>query len=129
MGFEKLNDENFVLFAAKHYDNPSCVGLDEFYDDLQRFKYLKRLFSKYKETGQLKERLVLNHLISLYNLFGVHTTRMLFFKLDSYWTELKPFVVLLGYMPERIESIGDHGVVISTNIPLDAVIVSKLREY
>ena len=67
---QKLDESNFILYAAAHYDNPQCYDTDEFYDDLKRFKYLKRLFNRYKETGELKERLILNHLI-VYIMFSV----------------------------------------------------------
>lgn len=124
-----LNAKNFVLYAAKHYDNPGCESIEEFHDDLNRFKYIKRLFTKYQETGEIKERLVLNHLIALYNLFGaVPTTRMLFFKLDGNWELLKPFLVYLGYMPERLYEIGQHTVIIDSNISLDDEIVKRLRK-
>ena len=123
-----LNAKNFVLYAAKHYDNPGCESMEEFYDDLNRFKYIKRLFTKYQETGEIKERLVLNHLIALYNLFGaVPTTRMLFLKLEGNWDLLKPFLIYLGYMPERLYGIGDHSVIIDSNIFLNDDIVNKLR--
>ena len=123
-----LNAKNFVLYAAKHYDNPGCESIEEFHDDLNRFKYIKRLFTKYQETGEIKERLVLNHLIALYNLFGaVPTTRMLFFKLEGNWQLLKPFLVYLGYMPERLYEIGEHKVIIDSNICLDDVMVNRLR--
>ena len=123
-----LNAKNFVLYAAKHYDNPSCESIEEFHDDLNRFKYIKRLFTKYQESGEIKERLVLNHLIALYNLFGaVPTTRMLFFKLEGNWELLKPFLIYLGYMPERLYEIGEHKVIIDSSIPLDDVIVNRLR--
>jgi hypothetical protein len=124
-----LNAKNFVLYAAKHYDNPGCESIEEFHDDLNRFKYIKRLFTKYQETGEIKERLVLNHLIALYNLFGaIPTTRMLFFKLDGNWELLKPFLVYLGYMPERLYEIGQHAVIIDSNISLDDEIVNRLRK-
>lgn len=124
-----LNAKNFVLYAAKHYDNPSCESMEEFHDDLNRFKYIKRLFTKYQESGEIKERLVLNHLIALYNLFGaVPTTRMLFLKLDGSWELLKPFLVYLGYMPERLYEIGEHEVIMDTDIPLNSVIVERLRK-
>ena len=124
-----LNAKNFVLYAAKHYDNPGCESIEEFYDDLNRFKYIKRLFTKYQETGELKERLVLNHLIALYNLFGaVPTTRMLFFKLEGNWEMLKPYLVYLGYMPERLYEIGQHAVIIDSNIRLDDEMVKRLRK-
>ena len=67
---QQLDDTNFMLYAAAHYDNPQCYDTDEFYDDLKRFKYLKRLLNRYKETGELKERLILNHLTVIYNVFG-----------------------------------------------------------
>jgi hypothetical protein len=124
-----LNAKNFVLYAAKHYDNPSCESIEEFHDDLNRFKYIKRLFTKYQETGEIKERLVLNHLIALYNLFGaVPTTRMLFFKLEGNWEMLKPYLVYLGYMPERLYEIGQHAVIIDSNIRLDDEMVKRLRK-
>ena len=124
-----LNAKNFVLYAAKHYDNPGCESIEEFHDDLNRFKYIKRLFTKYQETGEIKERLVLNHLIALYNLFGaIPTTRMLFFKLDGNWELLKPFLIYLGYMPERLYEIGQHTVIIDSNISLNDEIVNRLRK-
>jgi len=84
MKCETLDNSNFLLYAAKHYDNPQCFDTKEFYDDLKRFKYLKRLFNRYKETGDLKERLIINHLQVIYNLFGVEpSTRMLFLALKK----------------------------------------------
>ena len=96
-----LTEENFTLFAMKHYDNPHCRGVNEFNDDLKKFKYLKRLFRKYKAGGGLKERLILNHIIVIYNLFGVDAaTNMLFFKIDKkYWPQLKSFLMYLNVMP------------------------------
>ena len=96
-----LTEENFTLFAMKHYDNPHCRGVSEFNDDLKKFKYLKRLFRKYKAGGGLKERLILNHIIVIYNLFGVDAaSNMLFFKIDQkYWPQLKSFLVYLNVMP------------------------------
>lgn len=127
---EKLDETNFLLYAAKHYDNPSCFDTLEFYEDLNRFKYLKRLFSRYEESGELKERLILNHIIVIYNLFGVEaSTRMLFFKLRDYHVLLKPFLVFLNYCPDRVYNIGLEGKTINTSdIPLDPVIVSALRK-
>jgi len=96
-----LTEENFTLFAMKHYDNPHCRGVTEFNDDLKKFKYLKRLFRKYRTGGGLKERLILNHIIVIYNLFGVDAaTNMLFFKIDKkYWPQLKSFLMYLNVMP------------------------------
>jgi hypothetical protein len=126
---EKLDETNFLLFAAKHYDNPQCFDTLEFYEDLSRFKYIKRLFNRYEESGELKERLILNHLIILYNVFGSVTTRMLFFKLNGYHQYLKPFIVLLGQMPEVVRNIGiENKTLRSSDIPMDPRIVEILRK-
>ena len=104
---QQLDDSNFMLYAAANYDNPQLYDTDEFYDDLKRFKYLKRLLNRYKETGELKERLILNHLTVIYNVFGsTPATRLLFFKLEGYFNLLKPFLVLMGHMPDKVENIG-----------------------
>lgn len=125
-----LDESNFLLYAAKHYDNPQCYDTEEFFDDLNRFKYLKRLFNRYEESGDLKYRLILNHLIILYNVFGpIATTRMLFFKLKGQYKFLKPFLVLLGYMPDVIYKLSDNeDHIISSDIPMDQKIVKTLRE-
>lgn len=125
MNHEYLDDENFTLFAAKHYDNPQCYDSEEFYDDLKRFKYLKRLFGKYEESGELRERLILNHLIILYNVFGDTATKMLFYKLDDYYSYLVPFLVLLHRLPDRV-NIGKT--VYTSDITLDMHIVEVLRK-
>jgi hypothetical protein len=126
---DKLDDSNFILFAAKYYDNPQCFDTLEFQDDLKRFKYLKRLFTRYQETGELKERLIVNHLIVLYNVFGPEATRMLFFKLEGFHHYLKPFIVLLGYMPEVVRNIGvENKTYRSSDIPMDEEIIELLRK-
>ena len=124
---ERLTELNFVLMAAKHYDNPQCHNTDEFYDDLKRFVYIKRLFGKYEETGELKERLILNHIIILYNMFGKFATNMLFQKLPNYHSYIKPFVVLLGFMPDKIVGISDSPLY-SSDILMDPNIVEALRK-
>lgn len=125
---DKIDESNFILFAAKCYDNPQCMDESEFFDDLKRFKYLKRLFNKYQETGDLKDRLILNHLVVLYNLFGEGTTRMLFFKLNGYYDILKPFLVLLGRLPKKVSGIGIQGnEIITSDITDDSYIVDVLR--
>ena len=108
-----LTDDNFIIFAMKHYDNPSCKGLDEFKDDLKRFSYVKRLLKKYHAGAGLKERLIINHLIILYNLFGVQaTTKMLFFKIEKkYSSKLKSFLIFLNVMPfDNMETVPDQTV-------------------
>ena len=126
---EKLDETNFLLYAARYYDNPQCYDTIEFYDDLKRFKYLKRLFNIYLETGDLRERLILNHIIVIYNVFGViPATRMIFFKLFEYKELVKPFLELLNFMPLQIINIGLKGLTIkSSDIISDPVIEEKLR--
>lgn len=128
--FENLDDNNFILYAAKVYDNPHCFDTAEFFDDLNRFKYIKRLFNKMQETGELRERLILNHIMVIYNVFGVEpATRMLFFKLRGYESYLKPFLIKLSYMPDRIYGIGIEGKTInSSDIVMDVGIVDVLRQ-
>lgn len=122
----KLDEESFLLFAAKSYDIRMAASSDEFYDDLRRFQHLKRLFKRYEEDDDLKVRLILNHLTVIYNCFGPGATTMLFFKLQEYHICLKPFIVMLGYMPETIEY--DDVKIITSEIPLDQTIIDELRK-
>jgi hypothetical protein len=103
MDFNKLTSSNIMLFAAKHYDNPSCIGQAEFLYDMKRFKYINRLFRKYTATGELRTRLIINHIVILSNVFGVDAaTTMLFFKVEKeYWPLLKTFLTFLNLMPEN----------------------------
>jgi hypothetical protein len=102
MNFSLLNDKNYLMYAMKHYDNPQCEGMGEFYEDVNRIKYIKRLFRRFSTTGELKERLILNHLTVLYNVFDiVPATRLLFFRADECdYKILKTFVVYLNCLPE-----------------------------
>ena len=101
--FEKITKDNIMMYAIQHYHNPSCEGMSEFKDDMKRFKYVKRLFRKYEETGILKERLLLNHIIVLNNLFGAEaSSTLLFFKTErEHWPALKGFLEFLNIMPEN----------------------------
>jgi hypothetical protein len=121
----RLEESTFLLYAAKYYDNPQCSSVEEFEEDLKRFQYLRKLFGRYKQVGELKERLILNHLIVLYNCFGLETTNMLFMKLEEYHTFLKPFVEYLNYMPQYIEY--DTKIIIASNIQTDKNIEEMLR--
>ena len=101
MIFNELNEDNFLLFAIKNYENPQAVTKEDFDKDLNHFKYIKRLLKRYKNTGQLKTHLLLNHFIILYNIFGEATTPMLFFKIErELWSAMKSFIVFLGRFPE-----------------------------
>lgn len=125
----KLDETNILLYAAKAYNNPQCFDTIEFFEDLNRFKYLKRLFKKYKDTGDLKERLILNHLVILVNVFGPEaTTRMLFVKLAGFESTLKPFLAYISILPKQVKDIGIMSKTINTSdIPVDMEVVNKLR--
>jgi len=126
--FDNLNDDNFMLYAMKAYDKPNAV-ISEFEEDLKRIKYVKRLIKRYKATGELKERLILNHIIILSNVFGIESTvRMLFYKMDySDYPTLKTFLLFLNYMPRHINGIkGQY--LNSSDISVDLVIGKKLKE-
>jgi len=101
MNFTELNEDNFLLFAIKNYENPQSVTKEDFNRDLNHFKYIKRLLKRYKNTGQLKSHLLINHFIILYNIFGDATTPMLFYKIErELWSTMKTFVMFLDRIPE-----------------------------
>lgn len=101
MNFYELNEDNYLMFAIKHYENPQAITQEDFYDDLKRFKYIKRLLRRYKKTGVLKTHLLLNHFICVYNVFGDAATPLLFYKIDSdLWSPMKAFIVYLGRLPD-----------------------------
>jgi hypothetical protein len=101
MIFSELNEENFLLFAIKHYENPQAVTREDFEKDLNHFKYIKRLLKRYKGSGELKVHLLINHFIILYNIFGDATTPMLFFKIEKeLWSSVKTFIMFLDKLPE-----------------------------
>lgn len=118
-----INEQNFLLIAMHHYDNTQCTSLAEFEEDLRRFAYLKKLFGRYVDNDDLKERLIINHLIILHNLFGVVTIELLFFKIDKhYWNVLATFLVYLGLMPDEIPEFG----IKLNEIELDERVLSAL---
>jgi len=128
MIFDDLNDDNFLMFTMKEYNDIQCTDIEEFYDDLKKIKYIKRLFNIYKNNGQLKERLILNHLIVFYNVFSVQAgTRILFYKIEKdFWPMLKTFLIFLDRMPEKIDSIRGE-TIRASDIQLDDGIVTRLR--
>ena len=130
MVFDDLNEKNFLLYAMKEYDNPQCVQVEEFYDDLKKVKNIKRLLNQYLNEGILKERLLLNHIIVFYNVFPVRSaTRILFLKIEEeFWPILKTFLVYLSYMPEIIDSINGRSI-LSDEIQLDQHVVDRLRIF
>jgi len=124
MKFETLTNENHIMYAMKHYTNPSCEGIEEFYEDMNRLKYLKKLFQIYINTGVLKERLILNHIIVLQNVLGLECAgRILFYKMpESMHPMLKTFMVFLNTLPNTQIPEADI-----TAIQLDQQIVDILR--
>ena len=105
MLFDHLNEDNFLLFAIKYYENPQAVTKKDFERDLNHFKYIKRLLKRYKNTGELKTHLLLNHFIILYNIFGEATTPMLFYKIEKVlWPVMKAFIIFLNKLPEYPQS-------------------------
>ena len=110
----------------KHYDNPQCTEMSEFEEDIKRFQYLRKHFSPYRQDNELKERLILNHLIVLFNVFGPGATNMLFMRLHEFHEFLKPFVEYLNYMPRLI--MYEDTVINSDSITADEFVINRLKE-
>jgi hypothetical protein len=128
MVFDDLNNDNVTIYAVKAYDRPNCI-MSEFKDDMKRFNYLKRLFKRYRKLDELRERLVLNHLVVLCNVFGPEAaTRLLFYKMskDDY-SALKTYLVFLSVMPDRVRGIKGQDI-ISSEISVDFKIADVLRD-
>ena len=126
--FDNLNEDNFMMYAMKCYESPNCV-MSEFEGDIKRTKYLKRLFRRYKVTKTLKERLILNHIILLNNVFGPEvTSRILFYRIDERdYDILKTFLLYLGIMPDMVWGINGKNIR-SSDIPVDMNIAEILRD-
>lgn len=126
--FEKLDESNALLYAAKCYDNPQCFDTVEFYEDMNRFKYVKRLLNKYEEVGELKERLILNHIIVLNNVFGTTgSTRLLLLKCQEQLGLIMPFLIFLNMMPDSVTGIGvENKTITREGVELDPTIINAL---
>lgn len=127
MSFDDLSSENVLIYAMKVYDKPNCI-MSEFKEDMKRFNYLKRLFFRHRKTGEVKERLILNHLVVLCNVFGPEAaTRLLFYKIAKEdYPSLKTYLVFLSCMPERVRGI-KGGDIVSSEIPVDTSVANVLR--
>lgn len=125
---DNLCDDNFMMYAMKAYDKPNCI-MSEFEEDLKRIKYVKRLIRRYRLTGELKERLILNHIIVLANVFGIEASvKMLFFKFDEEdYDILKTFLVFLNYMPKIINGVNGKNIH-SADIWVDVFVGKRLRD-
>ena len=126
---DKLTDKNFLLFCASHYDNARYVSTEDFIEDMNRIKYIKKLITRYVESGELKERLILNHIIILNNCFGPEALcKILYLKLKPQMRYIKPFLILLNILPETIMHVGDEEIVYTDSIEMDELIVASLRK-
>ncbi len=128
MLFDNLTSENIMMYAMKIYDKPNCI-MSEFKEDMKRFNYLKRLFRRYRKIGEIKELLVLNHLVVLYNVFGAEAlTRLLFFKMSKEDQPIvKTYLIFLSCMPDVVKGIKGQDL-LSSDIPVDLKIAEVLRE-
>ena len=125
---EHLTEDNFILYCASKYENGAYSSTEDFVSDLNRIKYIKKLITRYIEGGDLKERLILNHIIILGNCFGPDALcKILYLKLKSHMTYIKPFLVLINMLPDKIYNVGDESVVDTNMIPMNQEIVNKLR--
>ena len=127
--FDDLNEKNYLHFAMRFYDNRQSTSVEEFNEDLNKIKYVKRLFNRFLETGELRTNLILNHLIVIYNVFeNEAATRMLFFRVEKkFYSILKPFLIFLSRLPEKVKGI--DGEDIQTNhIPLNETTIKELRK-
>jgi hypothetical protein len=127
MSFENLTEDNIMLYAAKAYDRPNCI-MSEFTEDMKRLNYLKRLFRRYHKHGEMRERLILNHIVVLYNIFGPEvTTRILFYNTSGVdYSILKTYLLFLNLMPEKVRGINGADI-ISSEIPVDMKVAEVLR--
>ena len=127
MSFDELCSENVMLYAIKVYDKPNCI-MSEFKDDMKRFNYLKRLFYRHRKTGEIKERLILNHIVVLCNVFGPEAaTRLLFYKIEKEdYSALKTYLIFLSCMPDVVRGIKSKDIV-SSEIPVNTNVANALR--
>ena len=125
---DNLTRDSFLIFAAKHYDNPQCHSTEEFLEDVKRIKYIKKLITRYIESGELKERLILNHLTILCNVFGPEVlSKILYLKMKPQFQYVKPFLILMNVLPEQLHNIKDESLVVTDLIPMDESIIQTLR--
>ena len=127
--FDDLNEKNYVMFAMKYYDNLQCTSIEEFNEDLNKIKYVKRLFNRFLETGELRTNLIMNHLIVIYNVFeNEAATRMLFFRVERrFYSILKPFLLFMNRLPKVVRGI-DGKNIITNEIPLNEMTIKELRK-
>lgn len=128
MIYEKITDDNFLVYCAKVYDNPQMTKSDEFLEDLDRIKYIKKLLTRYEDTGELKERLILNHIITLHNCFNLHLSRILFLKMEKQFKYVKPFLIMINALPDVLYNVSHYDKIYTDTILMDEGIIRALRK-
>jgi hypothetical protein len=124
-----ITEDNFILFCAQNYDGRHCSSTEDFYDDISRLKYIRKLVTRYLNGDELKERLILNHIIVLNNVFGPEAAvRILYFKLEDQFQYIKPFLVLLKILPKYIKNVNKEGYIHTDLIEMDPGIIEALRK-
>lgn len=128
MNYDSINENNYLIFCATHYKNATYVSTEDFLEDLNRIKYIKKLITRYIENGELKERLILNHIIILNNVFGPEILcKILYLKLKAQIKYIKPFLVFLNILTDRIYNVGDEKLIFTDVIEMDQSIINTLR--
>lgn len=127
---EPITEDTYLLYCSKYYDGGFLATTDDLHNDLNRIKYIKKLITRYRKNGDLRERLILNHIIVLNNMFGAQATaRLLFFKLENDFEIIKPFLVLLSIMPDKFVNVGSIGRIVDSDmLAMDQKIVDALRK-
>lgn len=129
MNIENINEKNFILFCASHYDNYEYSSTEEFFEDIKRIKYIKKLLTRYEQSGDLKERLILNHIIVLNNCFGPEILcKIMFLKFKGKMHLIKPFLLFLNVLPDKVYNVGDDKIIDTVIIPMDQNVINILRK-
>jgi hypothetical protein len=126
---ERLTEKNFLLWCSRAYDKTELTTTDEFFEDINRITYIKKLVFKYLETGELKERLILNHIIILNNCFAENLAKILFLKFEQHFSIIKPFLVFINALPKVIYNVSNYKQVHTDLIPMDMNVVNALRKH
>lgn len=126
---ENLTHKNYLLYCAKYYDNPQCIDVQEFKEDLNRIKYIKKLITRYEQKGELREQLIFNHILTLYNVFGPnHLPRILYLKMKDQLEYITPFLIALSCMPKTLYNIDGESLIFTDEWPINATVIERLRK-
>jgi len=129
MVLEPLTHKNYFLYCAKYYDNPQCIDIEEFREDLNRIKYIKKLITRYEQRDELREQLILNHIMTLYNVFGpLHLPRIFYLKMKNQIKYITPFLILLNALPDVLYNVDDEEIIYTDEWPIDGHLINKLRQ-